>query len=99
MWTKEGTYFEQADVQFKNELVLTILDSDGQSKSFSTVKSINGELMSDLAFPLTSARQIDSDSDGKIDQYIISFEIKTDPSKVRNIELIGTFDYQLKQLL
>jgi hypothetical protein len=36
---------------------------------------------------------MDNNSDGKIDQFKIKVIFKTDPSKVRNVQLFGTFDY------
>ena len=35
---------------------------------------------------------MDNNSDGKIDQFKIKVIYKTDPSKVRNVQLFGTFD-------
>ena len=45
MWKKENFYFEQATVNFRNELILEILTDDTltgtESFQYSTVKSIN----------------------------------------------------------
>ena len=43
--------------------------------------------------PTIKVSQIDHNSDGKIDSFRIKVNFKTDPSKVRNIQLFGTFDY------
>ena len=45
MWKKENFYFEQATVNFRNELILEILTDDKltgtETFQYSTVKSIN----------------------------------------------------------
>jgi hypothetical protein len=41
LWVKHQTYYEQPNVRFRNELLLEVLFADGQSKQFSTVRSLN----------------------------------------------------------
>jgi hypothetical protein len=49
--------------------------------------------MRPLPVPLVKLQEIDIDSDGKVDNYKISISFKSDPSQVRRVELLGTFDY------
>lgn len=41
MWTKQSTYYEEPRVDFRNELLLQVLDVNGNSHMYSTVKEIN----------------------------------------------------------
>ena len=79
MWKKQNTYFEQPDVQFKNELVLSVLDSKGNSKMFSTVKDINRESLNEMGVPLIRMNQEDTDADGLIDKFNLKIEFKSIP--------------------
>ena len=46
-----------------------------------------------MAVPLIKMNYKDNDSTGKIDFYEMTIQIKQDPSKIRRIEVYGTFDY------
>ena len=46
-----------------------------------------------MAVPLIKMNYKDNDSNGKIDFYDLTIQIKQDPSKIRRIEVYGTFDY------
>jgi len=46
-----------------------------------------------LSMPTIKVSTMDHNSDGKIDQFRIKVNFKFDPSKVRNVQLFGTFDY------
>ena len=52
MWKKQNSYFEFPEVVFKNQIVLDVLDSQGQSRVFSTDRSINVLTMNELGVPL-----------------------------------------------
>ena len=56
-----------------------------------------------MAVPLIKMNYKDNDSNGKIDYYDLTIQIKQDPSKIRRIEVYGTFDYfveyKLKMLM
>ena len=55
--------------------------------------------MNELGVPLVKLNKFDSNADGKIDSFNLHLEFRSKPSDVRNIKLIGTFDYSLKELL
>ena len=99
MWKKQNFYFEQPDVQFKNEIVLEVLDIQGNSRTFSTVQAINSLTLNELGVPLIKLNKFDNNADGKIDNFNLHLEFRSQPSDIRNIKLIGTFDYSLKDLL
>ena len=93
MWEKQQLYWEQPEVQFKDELILQILTEDGVSMQYSTIKSINEMSMNPLPMPYLAMSKLDSNSDGKVDQYDMTLNFKGDPSKIRRIDLLATFDY------
>lgn len=59
--------------------------------------------MNPLPMPFISMTKLDKDSDGKIDEYNMTISFKGDPSKIRRIDLLATFDYyvgyRLKMLM
>lgn len=77
MWRKQNTYFEQPDVVFKNNLILEVLESSGQSKMFSTVKAINSLSMNEIGVPLIKFTKFDTNSNGLIDSMSLSIEFKS----------------------
>lgn len=40
-WIKERTYFEQPNVIYKGDLIIAVMDEDGVSQVYSTIKEIN----------------------------------------------------------
>jgi len=40
-WIKERTYFEHPEVIFSGDLILAVMDADGQSQVYSTNREIN----------------------------------------------------------
>jgi len=40
-WIKERTYFEQPDVIFTGDIILAVMDENGQSQIYSTNRDIN----------------------------------------------------------
>ena len=79
-------------MQFRNSLLLQVLDSDGVSHQFSTVKDLNDQSMNPLPMPTLKLSQ-DTSTEGKIEKFDLSINFKGDPSKVRRVELFSTFDY------
>ena len=61
MWLKQNFYYEQPSVVFRNELLLEVLSRDGQSRMFSTLKSINSLSMNELGVPLMQIDAEDTD--------------------------------------
>lgn len=92
-------YWEQAEIQFRDELIIHVLMDDGVSYQYSTVKKINELSMNPLPVPMIKMRSEDKDSNGKIDEYDVTIAMKLDPSKVRRVEVYGTFDYFLEYKL
>jgi hypothetical protein len=99
LWTKQSSYLEQAMVSFTNKLLIAVVDSNGQTRTYSTVKEINDASESNLAGPYISLRHIDTDYDGTADSLSIVVKFKGDPKEVRNVQVIGSFDYSLDKLL
>ena len=40
-WVKERTYFEQPEVLFSGDLIIAVMDEDGVSQVYSTIREIN----------------------------------------------------------
>ena len=40
-WVKERTYFEHPEVYFTGDLIIAVMDDDGQSQIYSTQQEIN----------------------------------------------------------
>ena len=55
--------------------------------------------MNPMPVPLIRMNFKDNDSNGKIEFYDISISFKQDPSKIRRIEVYGTFDYFIEYKL
>jgi hypothetical protein len=55
--------------------------------------------MNELGAPLVRFNKFDNNADGKIDNMHLRIEFKGDPSNVRNVQVISTFDYSLQTLL
>ena len=49
--------------------------------------------MNPLSPPTIKVSQMDNDFNGKIDQFKFKIQFKSDPSKIRQINLLATFDY------
>jgi len=49
LWTEEGIYWEQPQIQLKQEFLLEILNADGTSYQYSSLKSINDLVMSPMS--------------------------------------------------
>jgi hypothetical protein len=60
MWTKQSSYYEQPNVTFRDELILNILDNQGNSTMYSTVKSINDQSYNELGQPLIRLNNFDT---------------------------------------
>ena len=92
---KAQTYYEQPVVLFRNVLLLEVLDDEGVSRQFSTVNGINNQLMNPLSMPTIKMSRKDSNHDGRLDVYDLQISFKQNPSKVRQIQVMGSFDYAL----
>jgi hypothetical protein len=80
-----------------------VLTDDGISSQYSSIKAINEMSTNPLPMPFISMSKDDRNSDGKIDEYNMTISFKCDPSKVRRVDIIATFDYyvgyRLKMLM
>lgn len=110
MWKKEGFYFEQPDVRFRNELLIEVLTEDTvmglESNFYSTVKDINALSMNELGTPLIRHASDDINADGLTDVVNLHLEIKSLIGRslklgesIRNIKIYGSIDYKLKQMV
>ena len=61
LWTKQSQYWEQPDVIFRNNLILEVLDKNGESTQYSTLAMINNEVMNPMSPPTIKVSQIDKD--------------------------------------
>ena len=48
-----------------------------------------------MSMPLVKMQELDNNSDGKVDKYKLVIQFKGDPSEVRHLNILGTFDYYL----
>ena len=84
---KQQTYFEHADAQFNGELVIALMDADGQSGIYSTVLAIN-ELQDSWpgGVPFITMERETSHVDGKLTALRLNIDIPgVKPSRVRNL--------------
>ncbi len=99
MWRKQNFYFEQPNVVFNNQIILEVLDSQGKSQMYSTVKEINSLSMNEIGVPLIKYSSVDTEANGLTDTMHIQIDFISKPEEVRNIKVYATFDYSLQQLL
>ena len=76
-----------------------MLLDDGTTYQYSTIKDLNEMSMNPLPVPLIKMNYKDDNSDGKVESYDLTIQLKGDPSKVRRIEVYGTFDYFIEYKL
>lgn len=55
--------------------------------------------MNDIGAPTIKFSKYDSNSDGLVDSMHLKLEFKSKPEEVKNIKVVGAFDYSLKKLL
>ena len=48
-----------------------------------------------MSMPLVKMQELDNNSDGKVDKYKLVIQFKGDPSEVRHLNILCTFDYYL----
>lgn len=100
-WVKERTYFEHPEVLFKGDLIVAVMDADGVSQVYSTIKEINVMQNSWKAgVPTISMQKTLLDGSGKLESLRLNVEMPgVEPSKVRNLQLFGNFQYLLTEKL
>lgn len=79
--------------------MLEILDANGVSSQYSTVKSINDKVMNPLSPPLFSVTEEDKNGDGKNDFFQIKVTFKNDPRLLRKVRLLSVIDFELRDKL
>lgn len=79
--------------------MIEVLDDEGVSYQYSTVKSINDQCMNPLSQPTIKFSEFDNNSDGKKDRFWLRINFKMPPQKVRNINLVAAFEYYLQSRL
>lgn len=55
--------------------------------------------MNELGVPLVKLSNQDTNDDGLVDSMQLHIEFRSTPSDVKNIKLIGTFDFSVKKLM
>ena len=66
-------------------MLLSVLDDDGNSRQFSTVKDVFDQSMNPMAIPTIKFSQEDKDLNGLIDMFKLEITLREDPTKVRQI--------------
>ena len=99
LYVEKQTFWEQPTVYFLNELLLEVLDADGVSHQYSTVKSLQDQCSNPLSQPSIKFTEFDQNSDGKKDMFWLRINFKMLPSQVRQVNLLGAFDYYLQDRL
>ena len=66
---------------------------------FSTLSAINTLSNNELTVPLVSMTKQDSNDDGLIEMMHLHIEFKGKPQDVKNVKIIGTFDYSLSRYI
>lgn len=55
--------------------------------------------MNEIGAPSVKFSKYDSNADGLVDSMQLSLEFRANPKDVKNVKILGTFDYNLKKLL
>lgn len=101
-WKKQDSYFEHADVEFTGNIVIAVLDSQGNSGIYSSSKEIN-DMEADAwlgGVPFISIRRFYNNKDRKIEKFRMTIDLPgVDPQTVRNIQILTSFEYLLTQKL
>jgi len=93
-WIKTNTYYEQPDVEFRNEILITVLQ-DTEVKSFSTINLLNEQTSVDLLVPDLKSSSTDSNNDNLNDEIYISAKFPSIPLDIKNIKIVLGFDYSI----
>lgn len=70
-----------------------VVYEDGQTRTYSTVKEVNDQTPANLPGAFVSLLHTDTDFDGIDDSLKLVFKFKGDPRTVRNVQILGSFDY------
>ncbi|KAM5137879.1 transmembrane protein 231 [Mantella aurantiaca] len=99
-WLKRSTYEEQPNVRFQYEVLLIALNgTSGSYVAWSTFQNFNNLIGGSLRIPLVSAREEDSNQDGKMDKLNFRLELPLlRTENVYGVQLILTFSYQLYRM-
>ena len=86
---------------FKGDLILAVMDSDGESQVYSTVKEINEMQNSWKAgVPTISMQKKFLDGSGKLEEIRLNVIMPgVKPAQVRNLQLFANFQYLLTEKL
>ena len=98
---KEQIYFEHADARFGGDLIVSVLDDEGRSGIFSTNLGINN-LQNHWygGVPVITLDTVVDVNDLKLKRMDLVIDlIGVKPSKIRNIQVLGSFDYMLQDML
>ena len=100
-WIKERTYFEHPEVYFTGDLIVAVMDDNGQSQVFSTNRDINKMQNSwSAGVPTISMQKHLKDGSGKMERLRLNVVLPgIKPETVRNLQLFASFNYLLTEKL
>ena len=75
---------------------MEILDSNGISQQYSTIKAINDKVMNPLSPPYFQIHQDDSNGDTLADYFEVKITFKNIPDNLRKVRLLSVIDYSLR---
>ena len=89
-------------MEFTGNIIIAVLDNKGNSGIYSTVKEIN-DMESDAwqgGVPSIAIRRTYNPKDQLVESFEFSIKlIGWDPSTIRNIQVLSSFDYLLTETL
>jgi hypothetical protein len=81
-------------------MIMQVLQSDGEVRSFSSLRFLNEDLTAQSDNPLQpsiTSKQVENNLDGNAEQVSLSLYFKTDdPSNIRSISILLGFDYEIR---
>lgn len=86
---------------FTGDLILAVMDENGQSQVYSTHREINEMQNSwSAGVPIISMQKYQHDGSGKLERLRLNIQLPgIQPQTVRNLQLFGSFNYLLTEKL
>ena len=100
-WISTTTFYEQPKVSCNAHYILYLLQN-GESRIYNSVTKLNDFYDNLLSVPITKVFRIllkmtllDSNYDGKVDEFKFNISFTSDAQKIKNLKLIVFFNYTL----